>query len=550
MKTENVEKISIKKIIAVIFSLALVATIYGSMGGLGANLGFFALEMWLHVTLFCATFYLLKENKLRFWLALLPLIIIYSFSNYFYFTFARVFKLVDVDDLPELILVLPYSYIAVFVIFSVVIFILYKKNIELSSYRRSIKFMVPLLFLILVSKVLPETYVYGFNHFLVGEESWNERGTVQHNGYISSTLYYEAKRLADLSKTSKFRNRESYAKNNIVLAKLLKENSNKRNIHLIILESFFDPSLFEGVPFTENPINKQLVDVVSGRGSLIVSPVFGGGTAQAEFEALCGVPALREVGSVEFNLFTGVKAYCMPEQLKMMGYRVVATNASQPIFFNAYHAYKGVGFDEQYYPKEYSGGADSYFKVGQSAFDGDLLNKNLEFVSEHIKNDSRPIFNYVLGIYGHFYHYLDQRRHPLRIKTTQQSLNDNQEFIRAVNQAYYRTSAIAEYIRKLKKIDPNSLVIIFGDHLPPLGGINFYSDNKYLGNMDDAIHTTRAYYVFGGKVTKEYKKHQYEIKNIIMDYVTDHRYCSVVDCAPSMQKLRENYMKIIAHAIE
>ncbi|HHO46968.1 MAG TPA: hypothetical protein ENN06_00675 [Desulfobacteraceae bacterium] len=102
----------------------------------------------------------------------------------------------------------------------------------------------------------------------------------------------------------------------------------------------------------------------SARGGLSISPVFGGATAQAEFELLCGVPAMRELSGVEFNVFTGADTPCLPNILGKSGYHAVATNGFRPDFFNSPNAYEGIGFDKAYYPKEYAPAMESYLSLG------------------------------------------------------------------------------------------------------------------------------------------------------------------------------------------
>ena len=133
------------------------------------------------------------------------------------------------------------------------------------------------------------------------------------------------------------------------------------------------------------------------------SPVFGGGTAQAEFEILCGVPALELYTSAEFNMLHGAKTPCLPNMLAEVGYRTIATQSYKPDFFNSEKAYHSLGFEEINFPTVFAGSRPTYLKYEDREnyiFDGDLYDQNLAYV-EKVIADGRPFLNYVLGTYGH-----------------------------------------------------------------------------------------------------------------------------------------------------
>ena len=64
-----------------------------------------------------------------------------------------------------------------------------------------------------------------------------------------------------------------------------------RNVHMIVLESFWDPALLKAAGLSEDPVDPAFRRLWAQAGhSRALSPVFGGYTANAEFEALCGFP--------------------------------------------------------------------------------------------------------------------------------------------------------------------------------------------------------------------------------------------------------------------
>ena len=184
---------------------------------------------------------------------------------------------------------------------------------------------------------------------------------------------------------------------------MIQKNGNRHNVYLVVLESFVDPNLFRAVTYSKDPQHPDFTQLVEGNLGFSISPVFGGGTAQAEFEALCGVPALEELSEIEFDDFTGHAAGCMPGILHQAGYSTYASNVYQPDYFNSTKAYTGAGFEKIYYPLEYARDRETYLTVGNVSsdetylFDGDLFNQNLAFVARTLQeHPGQPIFNYVL----------------------------------------------------------------------------------------------------------------------------------------------------------
>jgi len=295
--------------------------------------------------------------------------------------------------------------------------------------------------------------------------------------------------------------------------------------------------------------------LVGDQQGFSISPAFGGGTAQAEFEALCGVPALEEFSEIEFDDFTGHAAGCMPGILHQAGYSTYASNVYQPDYFNSSEAYRGIGFEKTYYPREYGPDRETYLTIKNASddetylFDGDLFNQNLAFIARTLReNPDRPILNYVLTMYGHEPNDMDVSRRPLVL--SMKAPYDDPQLLRAANQYWYRTQAIASYIRGLIKLDPKSLIILVSDHVPPLEeGIQSYKKFAYLDNAEGSTHMNRIVVVEDGKVVRHDTIHHYDIPSLIYDYLTGQRFCAQNKCDLSSAEREEKYKLLISRAV-
>jgi phosphoglycerol transferase MdoB-like AlkP superfamily enzyme len=358
-----------------------------------------------------------------------------------------------------------------------------------------------------------------------------------------------------------YRNRAGYDATFTQHVAQLTPHLNHHNVHLIILESFLDPTLFRDLGFSQPPMHPDFAKLVGDKLSLSLSPVFGGSTSQAEFEALCGVPAFEKLSSVEFNVFTGSAVHCLPDLLARVGYRSVASNAFKPNFFNTLPAYQGMGFAEHYFPEEYAAAQPTYLHVGDPGveefmFDDKLFAQNRAFVKTHLQqHKDQPLFNYLLTIYGHTPHVLDPTLRPEIIKLNTHYEDDH--LTRSTNQFYYRTQALAHHINELIKMDPHSLIIFMSDHVPPLrNGPNTYNALHYMGNIHDSIYYNRIAIFVNGKIKHYPTLHHYDVPSVILDYLSDGAYCQQHGCdyLQHEQKAREaylpEYLRLLAHASE
>ena len=520
------------------------------------------LEALLLLYLYSALYLQLKPRWWRGLLALLPLFFVYMVHDIFYLAYGKVFRLVNIQELPELLQILPLGYSAILVAVMLLPLGLLLYSLDYRRPQRLLVWFSPLLLLAVAVKAAPASFSSVFEQVSAGIVKYSEGKSVEQNGRLAMLAYREAQRTLATAQLGPFRDRAGYDGEEAALVATLHPHDTRRNIHLIVLESFLDPRLFSELRFSSPPVHPDFNALFGDKLGLSTSPVFGGATAQAEFEVLCGMPAFEAISSVEFNVFTGASAHCLPGILNDLGYRAAATNTYKPNFFNALPAYQGMGFTESYFPQEFSGSRKSYLRVGDTGveeyiFDRDLFEQNLAFVRRHkTEHPGQPLFNYVLTIYGHTPHLLDPEQRPERITLVSSYPDDH--LTRAVNQFYYRTEAIANYVKQLLVIDPQSLIVLVADHVPPLrNGPNTYNALRYMDNSERAYYYNRLAILENGTPRVYPSMHHYELPPLILDYLSDGAYCREEPCAfvngeqrESRETYRQRYLKMLAHASE
>ena len=292
-----------------------------------------------------------------------------------------------------------------------------------------------------------------------------------------------------------------------------------------------DTRLIVGLSYNRTPLSNDLAPFLINKRdfSHVISPVFGGKTAQAEFELLTGVRALAKINSIEFNVIEGNPIPSLVNRLKKSGYYTIATIATDAGFFNSKLAYKSIGFQKIHFLEE-----DNRFqkiKGDKFIFDGTVFRYNLR----EIKHLRKPFLHYTVGMYGHYPFLRNKSLRPDIITT----YCGNTYIRRILNQFYYRTKSLAFYIKNIIKNDPHSIIYITGDHIPPqvLSTKIRYKKEK---------HVTISLMIIDGKVKNVSGKKFYEIPWYIWDKLTGHTHKRNIN----NEKMEQIYYKVLSEGIE
>lgn len=231
-----------------------------------------------------------------------------------------------------------------------------------------------------------------------------------------------------------------------------------RNVHMIVLESFWDPMALKAAGLSADPLDPAFRKLWKAAGNArALSPVFGGYTANAEFEALCGFPVMTDAVFFEGRLRRDVP--CLPRHLGEAGYRSFASHPNAAPFWNRINAYRRVGFEHYWSDRDFE--LDDMNREFLS--DASLYRQVLERVGPQL-DGAQPVFNYVLTYFGHLDYPLNEQR-PERIDTK----TDNALVKAYANTVYYKSRELMAFLGELRQRDPQAIIVLFGDHLPSLG---------------------------------------------------------------------------------
>jgi len=233
-------------------------------------------------------------------------------------------------------------------------------------------------------------------------------------------------------------------------------SSKLRNIHLILEESFWDPTPLSAAG-VEQPIDPRFLKLWAASGhTRALSPAFAGQTANAEFEILTGFPLDR--ASVKFEEGFNDHIPALPRLLSDIGYRTVAAHPNTPGFWNRQVSYQKLGFETFWALNDFT----------QDDMAGPFLSdKSLHAqIGEKLAatDDGRPVFDYTVTFYGHWGY--DASKFRPKVIGTKSHVDEVDAYI---NTIHYKSQEMMDALAHIQASDPDAIVILFGDHLPILG---------------------------------------------------------------------------------
>lgn len=242
----------------------------------------------------------------------------------------------------------------------------------------------------------------------------------------------------------------------------------KRDVYVILIESLWDPSVL-GEAFVQKSMNSGFDNLWKESGqNYLMGPSFGGGTANPEFEILCGVSL--DSGFIVFeHPLLHEKLDCLPNILRKYGYHAVASHPNNPDFWNRDFAYPAIGFAQYYSINDFE--LDEI--VGNNYLSDSSLYRQALYRS---KKDGSPKFNYILTLSEH-YPYM---RNFVGGGVEGDTALLLKSYVGLIQRA---TKDVYDYIGAIRELDKNALIVVLGDH-PPLFGSDYaiYRDGGLVVN--------------------------------------------------------------------
>lgn len=282
--------------------------------------------------------------------------------------------------------------------------------------------------------------------------------------------------------------------------------SQQPNIITIVSESLSDPTVFNQLTFSEDPLPNLRQYLETYSSGHFLSPFKGNRTANVEFEYLVGFTnSLLLEGTIPFQQALSSKPE-IPSFISFMdqlGYTSVAIHPNNAAFYKRSQVYPALGFDEflSIDKMKHLDYIDSQKYVSdQSVFD--------ELYAE-LEAADRPIFAYGLTMANHIAVF-DKKFGENTIEVLDANREHNTEMETYAEGLKQTDLALKEFITKIENYDEPTLVIFFGDHL-----INFQSDiHEQHGYIEKDTDALRAKLFFETPLLIMSNMDDFQIENI------------------------------------
>lgn len=238
----------------------------------------------------------------------------------------------------------------------------------------------------------------------------------------------------------------------------------KPNIVMVQLESFFDPTTMKNVTLSEDPVpNFRKLKESCSSGYMIV-PSIGAGTANTELEVLSGMN-VQFFGPGEYPYKTVLKdktVETIAYDLKPLGYSTHAIHNHRGDFYGRNEVFANMGFDT-YTSVEYMHQVTRTPKNFErdEVLTGEILST--------LKSTGGKDFVYAISVQGHGSYPTEKIYDDPGITASGISEEGDANALEYyLQQVHDEDAFIGELVATIQNFQEDTVLVIYGDHLPPL----------------------------------------------------------------------------------
>ena len=269
----------------------------------------------------------------------------------------------------------------------------------------------------------------------------------------------------------------------------------KPNIIVVFSESFWDIGQLEEIKFDKEVALNFNKLKNEGLFFNMISPSYGGISANVEFEFLTGANTMYfNNGYIPYmQLYTNSKYKNNPsiiQELKNNGYKTKITTYVSPRLFNCGRFYNYLNIDE----KEYITNVNESEKKGQYISDKSITDKIINEFNNKEKDEK--LFYMTLTMQAHM-PYPISKYDNYDIDIVESNLSDKlNETLKSYAQGIYdadkELGRLYEYV---KQIEEPTIIVFYGDHLPYLsnGKEDAMKELKFFNTEDKNLNNFRKY---------------------------------------------------------
>ncbi|PLK71384.1 cation tolerance protein CutA [Rhizobium sp. TH135] len=297
---------------------------------------------------------------------------------------------------------------------------------------------------------------------------WDQKENYRHNGFLMAFAFNVP--MASVSAPAGY--------NHVAITDMQTDllpasffSGRQADVIVVMSESLWDPTKMSSVRYSADP----MPTIRAAQSGQVFSPEFGGMTANVEFEALTGFSnAFLPYGSIPYQQYIRRPVPSLATFFESKGYVSKAFHPFQGWFWNRNNVYQSLGF-RQFQSEENMPVMD---KRGIFASDEALT----RHIIREADNTSEPFFFFAVTLQGHG-PYEHNRYAKNTIEVDAPTLSDGNTsalatYAQGVKEADQSLKALMDWAKKRRR---ETIIVLFGDHLPPLNEV--YTESGYMANV-------------------------------------------------------------------
>ncbi|MBD0380762.1 LTA synthase family protein [Paenibacillus sedimenti] len=318
---------------------------------------------------------------------------------------------------------------------------------------------------------------------------WDQTITYDENGYLFSSVQMLG--FLDVAKP------DDYSKKAItsILNQIPEKKAaagKKPNIIVMLSESFWDPTVMKNVKFSEDPIPFLHDLQKTYTGGWMLSPQFGGSTANVEFEVLSG-NSMRFFGKSPDKILPYIQYMnhgvdSLASITTRQGYSATAINPFFNWFFDSRKVYKHFGFSRfissEFFPNDFEGPNYADRAVARKIIEETEKSAGPDFIFANTMENHHPYKP------GKFY------KNTIEVSgdISSESKGILETYAQGIKNADKCLRTLVDYYSN--QSEP-TIILFFGDHLPFFeDNYKVYRDAKYVLPDDPDLYTKTHYTPF------------------------------------------------------
>lgn len=292
-------------------------------------------------------------------------------------------------------------------------------------------------------------------------------------------------------------------------------NALEPTIIVIMDESFADLQILGNEIFTNEKVT-PFIDNVNNNAIVgyALSSVFGGRTANSEFEFLTGnTMAWLSESSIPYQQYLNTDSYSMVSVLDSMGYNCIAMHPFLSSGWNRPNAYSYLGFDEMIFLDEFP--QEKLFREYVS--DEEMFDKIID-VYENKGEEPLFVFGITMQNHGGYQYEGDNYTTAIELKSYSKEYSDVEQYLTLIHET---DKAVEKLITYFENVDDEVVVVFFGDHLPKVD-TDFFEEVH--GGSFDTLDEQMLQYMVPFFIWANYDIEEQHVECTSLNYLANYMY--------------------------